>query len=299
MLLSIAGNIHADYRNSSSTDSSTCISNACTPCNDAPCCNSCCDSWVLYGDLLYWRALQGGLECGCGPEIHHRWDLGYRIGLEYDPSCYGWDISAYWTHFHNHSHQGSDDEDFAHWKLEYDAIDIRFSYEISSVYCFSFTPFVGVRGVRIHEKLKAHFGGCDCETDSEDISFDQDHKERFWGVGPEIGLEAKWPLRCGFSLYGELGVGLLYGRNKINVHDYETIPNPTDDGACCVDREIHACDTFADFAVGIQWEKCFCNDIKAIFKLGWEHHRFYNFNQIGGYGDLCLDGAILSAGIKF
>lgn len=300
MLISIV-NIHAecqDYENLSTYQ-------VVSPCE--PVCCPPCDAWIISADLLYWRALQNGLECGCGPEIKDRWNLGYRIGLEYDFACTDWDIGAYWTHFQNSHHQGNNDRDHARWKIKYDTIDLVFGREFFNNSCVFFTPFIGLRGAFIDEKLQAHFGECGCDhknfcdsfDSNESTSTDQNHKEKFWGVGPLIGINAGWRLGCGFSLYGSLGVGFLYGHFKINVHDFQSIPDPTDDGNCCIQRSIHACQAIADASVGIQWEHCFCNNIEAILALGLEHHRYFNHNQIGGYGDLCLDGAVFSAGIKF
>lgn len=317
MLISMVSNVQANYvdsplyqplvENSSEPicyEPFYCETIFCEPCNE----------WIISFDLLYWRALQNGLECGCRPEIKDKWDLGYRIGLEYDFTCPEWDISAYWTHFHNQSHHGNHDGDHAHWKLKFNTIDCLIGREFSNNSCYNYTPFFGIRAVLINEKLNAHFGNCvsrsSCgdnsgnDSSSFDLSdeqfviTDQHHKEKFWGIGPQIGIKADWKLGCNFSLYGSLGVGFLYGHFKVNVDDFESIPDPTDDGACHIERSVHACRAIADVSAGIQWAHCLCKNMEAIFKLGLEHHRYFNQNQIGGYGDLCLDGAIFSIGIK-
>ncbi len=299
MLLSIASPVYS-Y-------STVSCDQAPAPCDQAPansicseptCCTPCGD-WIVTADLLYWRALQNGLECGCAPKIKNNWDFGYRIGLEYDRVCKGWNIGTYWTHFHNNYKHKSQNDNFTHWNLKYDTIDIIFGYEVSNDSCFSYTPLIGLRAARVNENLTAHFNGCNCDSFDSNSVTDQDHKQKFCGIGPEIGIDADYSLGCGFSLFGRVGAGILYGKFKINVHDFETIPDPTDDGACCVSKSTQACQAFVDFALGIKWEYCFCNKMALITRLGVEHHRYFNQNRIGNYGDLIFDGAFLSLGLKF
>lgn len=264
-----------------------------------PACCECCDNWLFNADLLYWRGMQNGQECACGPDIKNRWNLGYRIGLENDAFFDCWDVAVYWTNLHSHSHQRDNDDDHASWKLNYDTVDILFGHQFNTDCCFTYTPFVGLRGAWIDERLRAHFADCDCDDDvaSGGVT-DQLHKERFWGVGPEIGIKADWDIGSGFSVYGGLGVGILYGNFKINVHDVDTIPDATDSGNFCVHRNFNTCQVIADISIGVQWKFCVCDKV-AVVRLGLEHHRYFNQNQIGGYGDLCLDGVSLSAGINF
>ena len=310
ILVSVVGCVQADYE-----DSFTCEE---IMINGPVDCNYCSNEWIVSADFLYWRALQNGLECDCGPEIKDRWDFGYRIGLEYVFPCSDWDIAAYWTHLHNRTHQGDNDGDNAHWKLKYDAVDLLFGYECAKYSCLTYTPYIGLRGATIEEKLRADFDGCDCYDNSSiskyNLSYndnrscgstngcmttEQNHKEKFWGIGPQLGINAWWNLGCGFSLNGNLGVGFLYGHFQVNVHDFQKIPYPTDNGKCCIRRNIHACQAFADFTVGLQWERYLCNNVGVILQFDLEHHRYFNQNHIGGYGDLCLDGITFSAGITF
>lgn len=274
-------------------NSLTCISDPCQP----VCCEP-CEDWLFSADLLYWRGLQNGLECGCGPDIDNRWNLGYRIGLENDYFCDCWDAAVYWTNFHSNSHKSRSNGDNAHWKLRYNTVDILFGQKFYRDSCFSYTPFAALRGAWIDEKLTANFGPCSCDDDVTTGITDQSHREKFWGVGPVVGIKADWDIAPCFSVYGGVGIGLLYGKFKIKVRDTETITDPTDIESLCLDRNFHTCQVVADIAIGVQWRLCFCNKI-ALVRLGLEHHRYFNHNQIGGYGDLCLDGVSLSVGINF
>lgn len=271
-------------------------------------CDGLCNStWMVSGDFLYWRALQNGLSSGWGPDIKDRWNPSYRIGLEYD-SADRWDFSAFWTSYNSRSSRTKkkhEDKDHIHWKLDYETIDGQLGYDFYTNSCSTYTPYVGVRGAWINEKLRAHFDdddGCDdksIRSITNLITTDQNHKEKFWGIGPYIGIGADWNLGCGFSIYGNIDVGMLYGNFKITVDDFQMIEKQTNAGAFCNRRHVRACQAFLDAGIGIQWEKCITDSIALILRLGAEHHRYFNHNQIGGYGDLCLDGGVFSAGFRF
>lgn len=323
LLGSIIGRVDADYMNPG-------LSNCgyVSPCEPV-CLESCCDEWIVNADLLYWRALQNGLGADCGSEIKDHWDLGCRVGFEYDSASTCWDVIAFWTHLHNNSSRGSHDEDRSHWKFNYDTVDVLLGRDFNCNACFSYTPYIGLRGAWIDEKLKSEFGDCFCESDSScgsscdsssgrrssssgfsgfsgDYSssfgggFNEQHlKEKFWGVGPEIGIKADWKLGCDFSLYGNIGFGFLYGQFKVKTRFHQFFSDSSDCGSCHFSRHIRACQAIADAGIGIEWKRCLCNNMEAIVRLGFEHHRYFNQNHIGGYGDLCLDGVTLSGGIKF
>lgn len=276
-------------------------------CTWEPDCGGLCSStWTVTGDFLYWRALQNGLSSGWGPDIKDRWNPSYRVGLEYDSSD-RWDAAVYWTSYNSRSTRTKkkhEDEDHVHWKLDYETIDGQILYDFYTNSCSTYTPYFGVRGAWINEKLRAHFDDEDeCDNAltaiSNLITTDQNHREKFWGVGPYIGIGADWNLGSGFSIYGNIDVGLLYGKFKITVDDFLTFDEEIDTSAFCNRRHVHACQAFIDAAIGIQWETCINDCVALILRLGAEHHRYFNHNQIGGYGDLCLDGGTLSVGLRF
>ncbi len=271
--------------------------------------NLCCDTGCVpnhhltfSGDFLYWRVLQNGLDdCFCGKGTKDQWNPGYRVGLEISPLCEGVDIGAYWTHFKNNSKRNNSDDDidgFSHWKLDYDTIDLLLGYKVNKD-DYDYTPYCGLRGVMIDGKLNALFANCTCESVISDSITEQHHKEKFWALGPKIGVKGDYNLGCNFGLYADFAVGILYGRFKLEANDFQLIPDPTDSGATCVHRHVDACQAVIDAAVGIQWKYSFCDSMEAIVKLGLEHHRYFNQTHLGGYGDLCFDGATVSVGLQF
>lgn len=293
VFLSVASGLQADYYEEYSHAEPIC----CEPCFELSRSN-----FVINGDFLYWRALQNGLSSGWGPDTKERWNPSYRIGAEYDFADIDWSIAACFTSYNSRSNRGKKsnlEEDHIHWKLNYETVDVLVKHPFH--YCnYSYTPYFGVRGAWINEKLRSHFDENTCEVSTTNlVTIDLHHKERFWGVGPCIGLMGDWTIGSGFGIYGSFGVGMLYGNFKIQVEDLETFTNPTDEGSFCDRRHVNACQAFIDAAVGIQYERCVYGNTVATIRLGLEHHRYFNHNQIGGYGDLCLDGGVLSVRLTF
>ena len=254
------------------------------------------------GDLLYWRALQGGLDdYFCGETIKDQWDPGYRVGLEISPVCEGWDMGAYYTHFQNKSNRNDENDpvgSYTHFRLHYETADLVLGYSFKAN-DLSYTPYAGLRAVEIDQKFKALFANCFCEGEGIDSVTTLNHHEKFRGIGPKIGLKGDYNLGCHFGLFADLGAGFLYGKFDIHADDFQVIPNPTDSGAFCLSRHVNACQAFVDVAVGIQWQYAFCESLEVLVKLGLEHHRYFNQTCLGDYGDLCFDGATLSIGLEF
>lgn len=88
------------------------------------------------------------------------------------------------------------------WRLHMGLADLLLArcWEVSD--SLSLTPFWGLRYGEIRHKLKQ----------DADVSM----KNKFWGVGPEMGFEGMWNLCNWLGIYGKSGLSLLYG--KFYVH---------------------------------------------------------------------------------
>lgn len=256
---------------------------------------------------------------GRGEDPDFNWDAGFRVGLGYAFAC-AWDIGAYWTHFNSNSNHHRRNSHENRWKLDLDVVDILVGRSFDFDTCFTLRPFGGLRGARIDQKYRTTFvnrtdsyGISDSYLESGSLNFDTDFssygystsnfitphahtKQHFWGIGPLIGVEADWNIGCGFSLYGNAAVGILYGDFHIRSNEFDGFLGAAN--YCNVRRNLCACQGFVDAGLGVRWETCFCENIVWL-QLGLEHHSYFNQNRFGGYGDLCLDGANFSAGIAF
>lgn len=262
--------------------------------------SSCCNNEIRFNvDLLYWRALETGFNCGCGGRIDNNvWDPGVRIGLDWALSNSCWNILADWTHFNTRTHKHHGHDNRSHWKLDLDLLSIRAAYDFCLCDCFSVKPFIGIYAARVDQKVHSRFREIQtCESDATVVRVDHNDKAEFHGIGPQLGLEADWNIGCGYSLYGNLSTSILYGRFHTKTRAAEAFP---DDICFCSDscHEV-ACQAVVDAGLGIKWNVCLCQNLLLNCKLGLEHHRFFNHNRIGCYGDLCLDGAVFSIGTSF
>lgn len=277
-------------------------------------CESACGKVFFGAELLYWRAYEGGLSNPCDNiEItnsteddftvsrlkgknHHpnfNWDLGFRVGIGYQFANSNFDIAAYWTRYNSHS-SGGKNEHRHKWNLDYDEVDLFFSYECNPSGCLIVTPYAILRYAEIDQHLRKHLMYTTDEVKEKSLLR---LREDFWGVGPLLGLEVYGNVGCGFSIYGNVAVGILYGNFHVNSHNktkfdtgvnFDHLRNHTD-----------AAEPVLDVGFGVQWETSFCHCKNIIFQLGLEEYRYFNHNQFCGYGDLSLTGINFAAVIEF
>jgi hypothetical protein len=298
---------------------------------DAQECQSCCEpcgKFYLSADLLYWTAHQSGInECftlkdsdhidsrhvisrfkGKVEEPSRNWDLGYRLGLGYEFGC-DWNAAVYWTHFDSNSGKNHGHHHCFNWKIDFDVVDVLLAKKIDAGSCVTLKPFLGLRGAYIDQRVKTTFIGThedhsysDCAESSYSYGCvnnlaKTDNKSKFSGIGPLIGVEADWNLGCGVSVYANAAVGGLYGRFHLHLKQSDEFLGGAD--CCDVTQHSHSCHGVFDAGLGVRWATCLCNDMELLVQLGLEHHTYFNQNQFGNYGDLCLGGLTLGAGLSF
>lgn len=272
-------------------------------------------------ELLYWRPELCGLESVFGnteiattvdsnnitttvvresdKEPHFKWNTGFRVGADVAFDCF--DLELEWTHFDGRA-KFRENSQHGHWKIKYDVVDLTFGRRFCVVPCFYLQPFIGVRGIQIHQKLKSHLETIFTSSAGTTTVFTDKHdKEDFWGVGPQLGLNADWYLGCNLSLYGSFAVVTYYGDVKSKNCDTDTFTRTV---SVCNGRKKHCFnDVGTDAAIGIRWDessKCFSGcDVNFMVKLGLEQHRIYDFSNLGSDGTLSLDGGIFAVGITF
>ena len=212
----------------------------------------------------------------------------------------------------------------AHWKLFLDQVDLEVGREFFVSKRLTLRPNFGLRGAWIDQKFNVLYEGSalgtspnsDAETDYNTLLTKVRLESRFWGVGVAGGLDSKWELGSGFSLYGDLSLAILYGYfhtkredklNSFNIvtglfQSYEFVH---------LKNNYHDPRAIFDIELGFSWERMFeQNECRVVLNLGWESHIYFDQNQfmyfmdtnaIGNYasnqGNLNLQG--LTAGIEF
>lgn len=289
------------------------------PCEDYDdCCNpvdvccypSGCGTFFVSGEYLYWRASEEGVEfTNCvttstvtsgvlslvteETDAHagFNWNSGFRIGAGYvfPNSC--WNIAAYWARYFGSARQ--DDAppgDTGKWHLKYNVEDLIIERPFFIYPCTTLIPYLGVRFAQISQTLET------MQVTTGVLVSERQDKQKFWGIGPEIGFEADYMLPWGVSIYGGLGASVLYGHTNVTVDDFTNFISDT--VQIFGKRKVVNTQLVFDASIGFRWAQCICDHIVEI-GVGLEHQRFFNHNFLDeeGYGDLSLSGLTVSLGV--
>lgn len=302
-----------------------CPKQECNTCCPAPCyvdpcyvfSNECafmpfrCNNLWASAEFLWWRICEGGLARNFGEvrivetttattttttieqsdkEPDFAWDPGVRVGLGYD-FINGSDVGFYWTHFHQHT-STRDGLNRAKWDFHYDTIDARIGRKFWIACCFDVKPFAGFRYAQINQHLDTNLVTTFISPPTVLITTTTRDRQKFWGFGPQAGFQTDWYFACGFSLYGTLDGGILYGHFRTKFDDEDAITTAI--SSC--DSLGYSCASLLvmDVGVGVRWEGQY-----VTLQAGLEHHRYSDFNQLGCSGSLDLFGANIGVGIHY
>ncbi|MDP1834709.1 MAG: Lpg1974 family pore-forming outer membrane protein [Chlamydiales bacterium] len=230
-------------------------------CAVEPCSECCCGTRFLTTDLLFWRGFEGGLDdCvptlvsdtvdgsivtstfrGRGQEPHFKWAPGIRVGIGYD-SGDEWDYGAYYTYFHSQS-KGPTVNNYL-WNINFDLLDVVAGYESDLSCSFALRPFAGLRGASINQKLRIS----DFSAEATSI---MDNDQKFFGIGPLLGLEANWDIGCGFRLFASGSLSWLYGNFDVTLKESGTTVDTVT--SCNVTKHLDASVNSVDAAIGVRW----------------------------------------------
>lgn len=277
------------------------------------CCPDSCGEFFFGAEFLYFRAYEGGLSSPCdrtcvsnsvedgvlvsrlngsSHDPDFDWNPGFRIGLGYGFAENNLDLGVFWTNYNSHTNRGGN-RNRIHWNLDYNVVDVIASCEYDWSACCSFIPYGGVKYARIHQKLHNRFVSYE---DRSSFPSRSRSKEDFYGFGPLFGIAGDAPIGCGFSVYGNISVAILYG--SFDVHSKSRDVFDTGINENRLRSHLTACQPVVDAGFGVRWNTCVCGN-EVWLQAGLEQHRYFNHNQICGYGDLSLDGASLALGLKY
>lgn len=246
------------------------------------------------------------------------WNWGFKAGLGYNSTCDGWDFGIVWTRYNGSasSHNEAENDDnhtllplwtnfstnpndnnvvipiFAtdiqtQWNLNLDLVDLELGREFWNSKRLALRPHIGLRIARVKQSFEIeHKGGSWSETgmtgdvaQSNKVDLDNDFK----GIGIRGGLNSVWNLGCGWALYGDTALSIIYGRFHV---DHDEMNRDTA-APFSKSKFFESKDTFrasrlvADLGLGIQWSSLFCDcQYGLTVKLGWENHLFLDQNQM-------------------
>lgn len=265
--------------------------------------SSLCGLESVFGNTALDITTDGTTVTTTATETHReprfRWNAGYRIGAGYITGCENYDVQLYWTHFQNHPEKRRCNR--GDWRLKYDVVDLTFGRRFSSG-CWEFRPYIGVRFARIDQRLRARLRSTVTTGGIVSLGSSRlNHRERFYGVAPEIGIDAMWKL-CGcWSVYGDFALATYYGHVRGRGSDTDAFTGTVTNRNFRSRRCFNSIET--DAKVGVAWDtrfdSCGCNDLTFMLKVGLEQHRIYDFSDFGSDGTLSLSGFAVSGVLGF
>lgn len=162
------------------------------------------------------------------------------------------------------------------WELSYHEGNALISYDISCNHCHEFSPFLGVTGVYIDQKLTVNL--TNPSGVNNDDSAEIEWNSEYWGVGLRVGSHYQYRFNDSISFFVRANGTILAGedcsKNKQEVTDgHSTISETTginfkhDTGCHCVPG-YH-------LASGFICDTCICN-YAFTFRLGYEFLEWHN-----------------------
>jgi len=290
------------------------------------------------GDLLIWQAHENGLgyvikskgtalNNSSTKELHSKYSPGFRVGLGWNTPHDGWDLYANWTRLHTKARgsvntgasstlyptleapayvAAAPNASHAHLKLHLDMIDLELGREFFVSKWLTLRPFVGMRTAWIKQRLNTDYVGVAS-------TYNTNMKNNYWGVGVRPGLNTQWGLGCGFSLYGNTALSLLYGFFELDQDQYSVTTADVTSSNIANAHSLRVGRAIAEVQLGVRFERMLAKDhLHFSIQAGWENLMFFGQNQfdrfvssaapgvfVSNQGDLTLQGYTLSLRLDF
>ena len=207
--------------------------------------------WLFAFDVLYWHPKVEGTEFaytrqsnsmpmkGKIKDLQFNWNWGLRFGLGYNISHDAWDFKAHYTWFDakagGATRQGVENsvvplrastamiagegKEFTSCsiaKSEFATYYKDLSLELGRAHFMSkylsFRPHWGIKSARINQSQTIRYSGGDEANGGLGVhTVHVKDRCEFRGLGPRVGLDSKWHLGAGVSLFGNVNGALVFG----------------------------------------------------------------------------------------
>ncbi len=298
--------------------------------------------FFFFADPVCWQAQEDGLAYATESDsstslaphskvenVHFDWDFGFEAGLGYRVLPDLWSFSLELKHIHTnaHSHKIASDgnvlfplwklsktldssfvhEAKAHWRLHLGLLDFIMKKDWRPTKSCIFAPIIGVRSAWIRQKYNLCYLSISSFRDEEE-RFSM--KNKFWGIGPSIGIRSSWEFIRYWSLFGDFLVSFLYGEFYLHQAGWEL---PRKSKILRIRETFHSNVATSDITLGIRWECQWRRTLKKLsLELAWDQVflcvqnqfiRFLDPSALGAFvsnqGDLSLRGYHIGAQFDF
>ena len=236
------------------------------------------------------------------------WEWGLKAGFGINLPHDGWDVFAQYTWFKSNTTNSSSKappsalmplrlfstmlaiKAKSFFDLDYQNVDVNLgkSYFLSKMVMFR--PFISVKSAWIDLDQNVTYTASSlndflfpgtAQTVGHD--FKSKNSNNFWGIGPRIGVDSKWFLGNGFSLFSDIAGALLYGYFKTLLRE-KIPPNNVQfaDGGIIKNRHnFHLFVPFVQMYGGLAWQGYVNHDKQYItLKFGYEVQYYWRVNQM-------------------
>jgi hypothetical protein len=180
----------------------------------------------------------------------------------------------------------------AKWELLLNSIDLDIGRTFWVRECFTFRPYMGVRGawIKTHFETKSEYintqsgsvGATPIET-AVDVTARDRFIDHLWGVGAHLGIEPMWMFCDAWAIFGDFNIALICGQShskkkekyqgSILTTPITSAPNGFVNYHHHSSREFFSMQPIFDLRLGIQWKQSWCCDqYHTEIDLSWEQH---------------------------
>lgn len=251
-------------------------------------------------------------------DIDFGWDWGVRAGIGYNFEHDGWDIRLKYTWFEGDGDESTNpglnssviplrgsstivstvanpNNRFlfcksakAQFDFEYQSLDLELGRAYYTSGKLSFRPFWGLRTAWIDLNQSTKYTGGDPVPFPDPGPGDKlglqvntvsiKDSSNFWGIGPRLGVDSKWYLGYGVSIFGNVTGALLFGHFDV---DHREKFSPNLDNRIKLNADRHAFSPTAQMQLGLRYDTYIHNDKQHLgIGLGYEANYWWRQNQM-------------------
>ncbi len=236
-------------------------------------------------------------------EAEFDWDFGFRAGIGVNFEHGGWDLYANYTYFSTDGDSAAgagsggavvpnqglaqiiDSLEEQHYlehctrattqaSVDFDRIDLELGRNYFVSHNLSLRPHFGLATAWINiEQTSRYTGGDALGVNTVHVR----NKNDFWGIGPRAGVNTKWYLTNGFSVFGMASGSLFYGYHHTQFKNWYSA---NVNNRALLRGSMHRFAPTADLQLGLAYDKYIYNDKQHIgVSLGYECQYWWSVNQ--------------------
>jgi hypothetical protein len=260
------------------------------------------------------------------------WDWGFRVGLGYNFQHDGWDIHALYTYFDTNGSKtttagqnsiliplrGSANivegaapglsPEFRYctsaksqFDFDYQVVDLELgrAYYLSEK--FSVRPHAGLESAWFDLEQITRYTGGQRISSIFGLGPNTIHvKENcnFWGIGPRTGVDTKWYLGHGVSIFSNLAAALLFG--YFDIEHREKYSEVEDLCRIRLHANKHAFSPAVQFQLGLRYDSYVFNNKQHVgVGLGFEAQYWWRQNQMLKINEEKIQRSVFGATSKY